>query len=334
MARRFSNPRLAGVAIAAATLSIRVAGAAAVYDPLQVAADPVRSIELVAESRERERKVPLRAYLPTTGGSAPVVLFSHGLGGSRENNAYLGEHWARRGYVAVFLQHAGSDEAVWRDAAPGQREQKLREAASPKSFLQRVRDVHATLDALEGWQRSNGHALSGRLDLARIGMSGHSFGAITTQAVSGQKSAVGQDFNDSRIRAAVMMSPSPPMRKGVDPKTTFGDVKTPWLLLTGTEDDSPIGDISPARRLEVYPALPAGGKYELVLFGARHTAFGDRPLAADRGIARNPNHHRVVLALTTAFWDAWLRGDAAARAWLDGDGPRSVLEARDRWQRK
>jgi len=50
--------------------------------------------------------------------------------------------------------------------------------------------------------------------------------------------------------------------------------------------------------------------------------------------ARNPNHHRAILALSTAFWDAYLRGDAAARAWLDGDGPRSVLEPKDRWQKK
>ena len=49
---------------------------------------------------------------------------------------------------------------------------------------------------------------------------------------------------------------------------------------------------------------------------------------------RNPNHHRVILALSTAFWDAWLRDDAAAKAWLDGDGPKSVLEKNDRWQRK
>jgi hypothetical protein len=41
-----------------------------------------------------------------------------------------------------------------------------------------------------------------------------------------------------------------------------------------------------------------------------------------------------VLALSTAFWDAYLRVDQAARAWLDGDAVRGVLEAKDRWQRK
>jgi predicted dienelactone hydrolase len=48
-------------------------------------------------------------------GAAPVVLFSHGLGGSRTGSVFLGEHWAARGYVAVFLQHPGSDDSIWKD---------------------------------------------------------------------------------------------------------------------------------------------------------------------------------------------------------------------------
>ena len=47
-------------------------------------------------------------------------------------------------------------------------------------------DVPAVLDQLEAWNKTSGHQLAGRLDLTRVGMSGHSFGAITTQAVSGQ----------------------------------------------------------------------------------------------------------------------------------------------------
>ncbi len=42
----------------------------------------------------------------------------------------------------------------------------------------------------------------------------------------------------------------------------------------------------------------------------------------------------LILALSTAFWDAFLQEDAEARGWLDGDGPKMVLEKGDRWQRK
>ena len=66
---------------------------------------------------------------------------------------------------------------------------------------------------------------------------------------------------------------------------------------------------------------------------AEHSAFTDRALPGDRE-PRNPNHHRAILALSTAFWDACLRDDAAAQAWLDGEGARAVLEPTDRWQRK
>jgi hypothetical protein len=86
-------------------------------------------------------------------------------------------------------------------------------------------------------------------------------------------------------------------------------------------------------RLAVFPALPAGGKYELVLYDAEHSVFTDRPLPGETA-KRNPNHHRAILALSTAFWDAWLRADGAARAWLDSDGPLRILERQDRWQRK
>jgi hypothetical protein len=128
-----------------------------------------------------------------------------------------------------------------------------------------------------------------------------------------------------------MFSPSSPRRGGV--RASFAKVNTPWLLVTGTRDVAAIGDADVPSRLAVYPALPPGGKYELVLHEAEHSAFTDRALPGESG-QRNPNHHRAVLALTTAFWDAWLREDPEARRWLDGDGPRSVLENQDRWQRK
>ncbi|HEX3127433.1 MAG TPA: dienelactone hydrolase, partial [Thermoanaerobaculia bacterium] len=260
------------------------------------------------------------------------VLFSHGLGGSREGSAFLGKHWAARGYVAVFLQHPGSDESVWQGKPPRERLAALRRAASLENFLLRVKDVPVVLDQLERWNGTKGHALAGRLDLAHIGMSGHSFGAVTTQAVSGQ--AVGRGnplFTDPRIKAALAFSPSTPHHG--TPEQAFGSVKIPWMLMTGTEDIAPIGDADMESRLAVFPALPPGGKYELVLFEAEHSAFTDRALPGDRK-PRNPNHHRAILALSTAFWDAWLRGDVAARAWLDGKGPASVLEPKDRWQRK
>jgi hypothetical protein len=105
------------------------------------------------------------------------------------------------------------------------------------------------------------------------------------------------------------------------------------MLMTGTKDTAPIGDADMESRLAVFPALPPGGKFELVLFGAEHSAFTDRALPGDSD-PRNPNHHRAILALSTAFWDTFLLGSADAQQWLDGDGPKSVLDAQDKWQKK
>jgi len=301
------------------------------YDPLAV--DPAfhpAHLDLAVHDAARHRDLPLRIYLPASTAPGPVVLFSHGLGGSRTGSAFLGEHWAARGYVAVFLQHPGSDDSVWKDQPLPERMRAMNQAASAENFLLRVRDVSAVLNQLEIWNADKSNPLAGRLDLKKAGMSGHSFGAVTTEAVSGESLPVGgQTYTDPRIKAAVVFSPGAPLAGNAD--KAFGPVKIPWLLMTGTRDVAPIGHADLASRLAVYPALHGAPKYEVVLNNAEHSVFTDRALPGDRE-PRNPNHHRVILALSTAFWDAYLRGDTDARAWLNGAGPRSVMEPADRWQ--
>lgn len=304
------------------------------YDPLKAPEGfKAEILDGTVRDDSRNRDIPIRVYFPPSKAAAPVVIFSHGLGGSRENNPYLGNHWAARGYVAVFVQHIGSDNSVWKSVAPAERMNAMRAAAGVQNFLLRVKDIPVVIDALERWNKEDGHVLAGRLDLKHLGMSGHSFGAVTTQAVSGQSfPSAHTSITDPRIKAAVAFSPSPPsIRK--DTAESFSTVKIPWMLMTGTKDNAPIGNADAKSRLMVYPALPPGNKYQVVLWNAEHSAFGDGPLPGETE-PRNPNHHRVILALSTAFWDASLKDDAAAKKWLDGDGPKSVLEKQDTWERK
>ena len=126
-----------------------------------------------------------------------------------------------------------------------------------------------------------------------------------------------------------MFSPSAP-RDG-NAASAFGSVKIPWLLMTGTKDVAPIGNADLNNRLAVYPALQGAPKYELVLHNAEHSVFTDRRLPGDRE-PRNPNHHRVILALSTAFWDGYLQADPEALTWLTGSGPRSLMETEDKWR--
>lgn len=290
--------------------------------------------DLVVRDTRQGRDIQVLIRHQARDERLPIVLFSHGLGGSRNGARYLADHWVARGYVTVFVQHPGSDAAIWEDVAPARRMAALRAAATAGNLIARMHDIAAVLDEIETWRRSNTPSpLAAHLDTSRIGLAGHSFGALTTQAVSGQRlpRAIRGRWPDPRIRAALPMSPSIP-QKG-DPGDVFAAVRIPWLVMTGTHDVSFVGHATVADRLSVYPALPAGQKYELVLEGAEHSAFSDRPLPGDRQ-PRNPNHHRAIAALGAAFWDAYLRGLPDAAAWLDGDGPRTVLAPGDRWQRK
>ena len=318
------------VVIMLAVASFASAAAVQAYDPLAKSADVLPPAPLSVADQKRDRSIPLLVSLPKDLAPAPVVLFSHGLGGSREGCGYLREHWAGRGYVAVFLQHPGSDASVWRDVPQRQRLRAMKQAASMENMQARVDDVAAVLDALAEWQQQAGHPLAGRLDLDHVGMSGHSFGARTTQAVAGQTGWPARDGPDSRIDAAVIFSPSAPRLRSA--KAAFGSVTIPWLLMTGTDDVAPIGGATVASRLAVFPALPAGGKFELVLADGTHAAFTDHDGLRQK--PRNPNHHRAIKAISTAFWDTYLKGDAEAKIWLTGDGPREVLEPADQWQSK
>ncbi len=227
-------------------------GQAAAYDPLALPAGAGgRTHDLTVQDEERGHDLPLRVYVPQGGEASPVVLFSHGLGGTCKGCTYLGEHWSARGYVAVFVQHPGSDDSVWKNEPLMKRMAAMQRAASGKNFLDRVRDIPAVLKQLDIWSKQAGHELVGRIDLTQVGMSGHSFGAVTTQAVSGQWVALlGQRFTDQRVKAAIAFSPSSP-RRG-DPATAFGSVRIPWMLMTGTKDTAPIGGQTVESRLAVY----------------------------------------------------------------------------------
>jgi predicted dienelactone hydrolase len=303
------------------------------YDPLEISEAKIKTLELTINDKSRGRELPVLVYLPKSKKQTAVIIHSHGLGGQKETSPFLGKHWAARGYVAVFLQHPGSDESIWKDKRPREIMAAFKKAADGENLSLRLGDVKATIDQLEKWNRDKQHALSERLNLKHIGMSGHSFGAVTTQNVSGQTGR-GKSKCDSRITAAIPMSPSVP-RVG-DPAKAFKSVKIPWLCMTGTQDNSPIGNTKPESRLEVYNSLPVGDKYELVLHDAQHSVFTESVARTKQrqSKARNPNHHPAIKGITTAFWDAYLREDASAKVWLKSESVEKLLEGKDRWQSK
>ena len=99
------------------------------YDPLSVDKTKPEQMDMTIQDNKRLREIPIRIYLPKDKSRTSVVLFSHGLGGTCKGCAYLGNHWASRGYIAVFLQHPGSDDTVWKNTPPAQRMAAMQKAA-------------------------------------------------------------------------------------------------------------------------------------------------------------------------------------------------------------
>ena len=260
------------------------------------------------------------------------MLFSHGLGGSRENGAYLGTHWAQAGYIALFMQHPGSDESIWKNVPISERKKALQSGASGKTFSDRMGDVPFVLDLLERWNKEAEHPLMGRMDLDHIGMSGHSYGAVTTQAVMGQKWGNKQPYHDPRLDAFILMSPSPPP-VGTS-ESAYGHIDAPVFCMTGTKDETVLktrAHVTPESRQSVFPSLKEGGKYHIVFKDGQHFIFSG---STRRGKERHPRFHPAILQLSTSFWDAHLKDDKKAKQWLQSDKVRELLIDDDLYQWK
>lgn len=278
-----------------------------------------RPIDVEWRDEARQRNLPVTVYLPATDKPCPVIVFSHGLGGSRHGYAYLGEYWAAHGYVCVHLQHPGSDEAVWKNSLRPMK--ALRQAAvDPANARNRPADVKFALDRLTSLNQDPASPLHGRLDLAHVGLAGHSFGAYTTMACVTPGHPVGG--HDPRIKAAIAMSTPKPRRE-----SAYTAVNIPVYHLTGTADtDMAGGAEDPKDRRIPYDQTGHAPALLLTLNGGDHMVFSG-PGARRKPDARDLRFQDEILRSTLAFWDAELKSDATARQWLLGTGFAALLGA-------
>lgn len=276
----------------------------------------------------RDRTLPIRLRVPdvvNTPGARPVILFSHGLGGALQAGTLWAEHWASHGFVVVHLQHPGSDESVWKAAdSRAEAARAMKRAADPKQLQARIEDVKFVLDELARRQRA-GDPLAQRMDLSRIGMSGHSFGAATTQMLAGQRPpvprrlrAAAETMAEPRLIAFIALSPS---ARSEDAASQFTAITRPFFSITGTADGK-VGmglGVEPALRLLPFEGMPGPDQYLLNLDRADHAIFSGQPRWQDQDKsdpALDELHRRQVKTLSTAFWLAHLANDAQARQWL------------------
>jgi predicted dienelactone hydrolase len=297
-----------------------------VLGPLARAADPYAVGSLLATWHDdtRNRDVPVKIYYPEAHGAPapgkfPVVLFSHGLGGTREGYAYLGQAWAAHGYVSVHVQHLGSDDRAYKGTLQPLR--KMRQAMmDPANRTNRPLDVTFALNTLTALSTDPGFALAGHLDLSEVGVAGHSFGAHTTMVLAGAAFGSGPPpVHDPRIKAAVAMS-TPIIDRSLA-FTSFAGVTIPVFHMTGTKDVVRLlqgPGAQPSDRRIPFDHTDHATAYLLTFEGGDHMVFSGRGVAAAR--PEDAAFQQRVVAGSLAFWDAYLKHDPEALRWLEGGG--------------
>ncbi len=282
---------------------------------------PVGSTDLEWYDSGRGRQAPVRIYYPAAGkGPFPVVLFSHGLGRSREDCAYLGTHWAGRGYVSVFIEHIGSDQAVWRDQR--QPMKHLKEAyENPATMRNRPLDMRFALDQLQRLKR--GHdSLAVRMDLNRVGAAGYDLGAETALALAGQVLQNGMSFVEHRIRAVVAMSPTVPVGQ-VPIGIAYQGINVPCLYMTGSDDDGIVGQTKAYQRRWPFDNTFGADQYLTIFQGGDHMIYAGH--IRQRETEKDARFQPLIRDASTLFWDAYLAEKPEAIAAIHGTGLNAIL---------
>lgn len=234
------------------------------------------AIDLDWLDTERDRMVPVRIYMPlnaTTPSNTPLVIFSHGIGGSRIGYSYLGTYWASHGFASMHVQHIGSDRSIW-FGNPFNLISRLQEAAQEKEALARVYDLRFALTRL--FDSPIGQAI----DQSKVIAAGHSYGANTTLLASGARVSRDNtpvDLTDARISAAIVISA--PRFYGQDAlPSILQPIQIPTLHITATDDNINIpGYYSGyADRIAIFDAIGSKRKSLAVFDGGSHSMFTDR----------------------------------------------------------
>ena len=213
---------------------------------------------------------------PEAPGPFPLILFSHGFGGSGEDYADLLRSMASAGYVV-----AAPDYPLTSEHTPGG------PIRGTPDMAEQPADASYVIDQILRMSGEPAGPLSGSVDPERIGAAGHSMGAGVTMGLS-----YNDCCQDRRVKAAAILAGGiPSVYRGVN----FRPPSPPILVVHGESDESLpyLG----GRRVYLDAGIP---KFLLTVIGGNHnspySAAVDRPDA------------QVVLAATIDFFDTYLKG--------------------------
>lgn len=307
-----------------------------VFKPVGAVVYSIGSADITLHDASRNRDVPVKIYYPKTKEDRrfPVLIFSHGAGGSKDGYAYLGHYWASHGYVVLHPTHLGSDRSVLKGKRPFYNKRALRKMTHDKANLvNRPKDVSFLLDSLPELEERV-PALKGLMDPTRVGVGGHSFGAYTSMAVAGAKvygtSGGFEQFEDTRVIAFLALSPQGPGGYAFR-DDSWGMIHRPVLMVTGTRDKGFENEDNYQWRLKAFEGLRPGHKYLAVINAANHMDFADAQLD---GKIRDPRVHDWIQQASLLFWDAYVKGKRELQSSLKRDGFPQVKSVKVQWKAK
>ncbi len=298
----------------------------------------------LTDAVRENRPVKIKAIFPAEGGPFPLVIFSHGGAGSWDAHLFEAENLARHGYVAFCLEHPTCNidtvrKYVREDRGPVK--QRFTRALNrivkdPSAVLGRPRDVSFAIDRAEEWNRSHSR-LKGKIDLSRIAVAGHSFGAYTTLTVCGARpildhldppmgTGMAEDLSDPRVTIGIAMSPQGTGTSRFGPGS-FSTIRRPLLCFSGSKDEQLGHDGStqaPETRWEAFELMPDGDKYFVWLENADHLSFADNPKSELLPSPAREDTMRICKAFQLAFCDAYLKDRAEGRSLLTQDHATSL----------
>ncbi len=278
--------------------------------------------DIVLHDTKRDKDLHVRVFYPEHSGKYPVIVFSHGAGGSQTCCDALTRHWASYGYVTFQPTH---EDSVRQRRATGSDDagfmQTVREALkNPALWESRPLDISFVLDSLPDLEKRVPQ-LAGKLDVERIGVGGHSMGSYTSEAIAGAAVDLpgrpATNLADPRAKAILCLSPQGPGQFGLTDHS-FDRVSLPYLGITGTLDS--LGPIaSPAWHKIPFDRSQPGDKYEVLIKGANHMSFITAQTLLPGRAAQGQSMLDYTNSAALAFWDTYLKNESAARRYLQSD---------------
>lgn len=260
------------------------------------------------------RHAHTRSYLdapfhPTVAG-APLLIFSHGLGGFRSQNTTLMRDLASHGYVVVAADHTyGNAGTVFPDGSVALYSPAVldREGDPPRTSNTLVGvwadDIALLLDEVARWNGTADHWLHGRVDATAVGVFGHSTGG-----------GAAFEFCGRDARCLALLGLDPWVVPVSDDLVTSG-LAQPRLVLKAPLwefDDAPENEA----RLRILLPPDTPDRYLFTVAGTAHRDFSDQPLLSPltpvlglSGPIDSAYSQRLQSAFVRAFFDRYLRGD-------------------------